>query len=157
MIFAETDGEKHNTITPIARRRGEAFELDLVLRNNLCTEEYPLGVYHPHAELHHIKKENIGLIEVMGLAVLPARLKDELKALEDKLVCGGDLRADPLTEKHADWAEELKGRYTFTAENAGEILRLEVGKVFKTVLEHAGVYKRDDAGRAAFIRFAESV
>ena len=157
MIFAETDGEKHNTITPIARRRGEAFELDLVLRNNLCTEEYPLGVYHPHAELHHIKKENIGLIEVMGLAVLPARLKDELKALEEKLVCGGDLRADPLTEKHADWAEELKSRYTFPSENAGDILRLEVGKVFKTVLEHAGVYKRDDAGRAAFIRFAESV
>ena len=156
-VIAFSDGEPHNTIPPIARRRGEAYELDLVLRNNLCTEEYPLGVYHPHAELHHIKKENIGLIEVMGLAVLPARLKDELKALEEKLVSGGDLRADPLTEKHADWAEELKSRYTFTSENAGDILRLEVGKVFKTVLEHAGVYKRDDAGRAAFIRFAESV
>jgi len=156
-IFAETDGEPHNTITPIARRRGEDYELDLVLRNNITTEEYPLGVYHPHQELHHIKKENIGLIEVMGLAVLPARLKGELAALAEALVSGGDIRADEVLSKHADWAEELKGRYTFTADNAMDILKDEVGKVFAQVLEHAGVYKRTDEGRAAFLRFVQSV
>jgi len=156
-IFAETDGEPHNTITPIARRRGEDYELDLVLRNNLTTQEHPLGVFHPHAELHHIKKENIGLIEVMGLAVLPARLRTELKVLEDAILEGADLRADAATEKHADWAEELKTRYDFTTENAGEILRYEVGQVFKTVLEHAGVFKCDEAGRKAFIRFVDSI
>ena len=156
-VFAETDGEPHNTITPIARRRGEDYELDLVLRNNLTTEEYPLGLFHPHQELHHIKKENIGLIEVMGLAVLPARLKTELKELEELLVTGGDLYASETAAKHAPWAEELKTRYTFTAENAASILRQEVGVVFSKVLEHAGVFKRDDAGRAAFLRFAESV
>ena len=156
-VFAETDGEPHNTITPIARRRGEDFELDLVLRNNLTTEEYPLGLFHPHQELHHIKKENIGLIEVMGLAVLPARLKTELKELEELLVNGGDLYASETAAKHAPWAEELKTRYTFTAENAEAILRQEVGVVFSKVLEHAGVFKRDEAGRAAFLRFAESV
>ena len=156
-IYAETDGEAHNTITPIARRRGEEYELDLVLRNNLTTEEHPLGLFHPHAELHHIKKENIGLIEVMGLAVLPARLKDELGELARRLASGEDLMASPLTEKHAPWAEELKKRYTFTAENADEIVKKEVGEVFKTVLEHAGVFKRDEEGRAAFLRFAASV
>ena len=119
-IFAETDGEPHNTITPIARRRGDDFELDLVLRNNITTPEHPLGVYHPHAELHHIKKENIGLIEVMGLAVLPARLKGELARLEKMLVSGGDIAADEELQKHAPWAEELKKRYTFTTENALE-------------------------------------
>ena len=157
MVFAETDGEPHNTITPIARRRGEDFELDLVLRNNLTTEEYPLGLFHPHQELHHIKKENIGLIEVMGLAVLPARLKTELKELEELLVSGGDLYASETAAKHAPWAEELKTRYTFTAENAESILRQEVGVVFSRVLEHAGVFKRDETGCAAFLRFAESV
>ena len=156
-VYAETDGEAHNTITPIARRRGEDYELDLVLRNNLTTDEHPLGLFHPHAELHHIKKENIGLIEVMGLAVLPARLRDELSELERRLVSGEDLTASPLTEKHAPWAQELKERYTFTADNAGAILQKEVGEVFKTVLEHAGVFKRDEEGRAAFLRFAESV
>ena len=156
-VFAETGGEPHNTITPIARRRGEDFELDLVLRNNLTTEEYPLGLFHPHQELHHIKKENIGLIEVMGLAVLPARLKTELKELEELLVNGGDLYASETAAKHAPWAEELKTRYTFTAENVESILRQEVGVVFSKVLEHAGVFKRDDTGRAAFLRFAESV
>ena len=156
-VFAETGGEPHNTITPIARRRGEDFELDLVLRNNLTTEEYPLGLFHPHQELHHIKKENIGLIEVMGLAVLPARLKTELKELEELLVSGGDLYRSETAAKHAPWAEELKKRYTFTADNAESILRQEVGVVFSKVLEHAGVFKRDDAGRAAFLRFAESV
>ena len=156
-IFAETDGEPHNTITPIARKRDGKFELDLVLRNNITTEEYPLGVYHPHQELHHIKKENIGLIEVMGLAVLPSRLKGELADLADALVESRDIRADEALEKHADWAEELKTRYTFTRENAMDILQKEVGAVFATVLEHAGVYKCTDEGRAAFLRFINSV
>ena len=156
-IFAETDGEKHNTITPIARRRGADFELDLVLRNNRTTAEYPLGLFHPHPELHHIKKENIGLIEVMGLAVLPARLKEELRELAAVLVTDGDLHATPSLASHAAWAEQLKTRYRFTAENAEEILRQEVGVVFMKVLEHAGVFKRDEAGRAAFLRFAENV
>ena len=157
MILAETDGVPHNTITPIARRRGSDYELDLVLRNNLTTPEHPLGLYHPHAELHHIKKENIGLIEVMGLAVLPARLKTELAALGDVLVRGGDLRADPLTASHADWAEDIASRYTITEDNVMQIIQKEVGLVFATVLEHAGVYKRTDAGKAAFLRFIEHV
>ena len=156
-VFAETDGEPHNTITPIARMRAGQFELDLVLRNNITTEEYPLGVYHPHQELHHIKKENIGLIEVMGLAVLPARLKDELDGVARALVRGDDLRADEALAKHADWAEELKTRYTFTAENAEDILRQEVGAVFAQVLEHAGVFKRTPEGQEAFLRFIQSV
>ena len=156
-IFAETDGEPHNTITPIARMRDGRYELDLVLRNNLTTEEYPLGVYHPHQELHHIKKENIGLIEVMGLAVLPARLKGELALLAEALVAGRDIRADEALEKHADWAEELRTRYTFTRENAMDILKKEVGVVFAQVLEHAGVYKCTAEGRTAFLRFIESV
>jgi len=156
-VFAETGGEPHNTITPIARMREEKFELDLVLRNNITTPEYPLGVYHPHQELHHIKKENIGLIEVMGLAVLPARLKDELSGLAEALVSGGDVRADPALEKHAPWAEELLGRYTFTRENAMDILKVETGRVFAAVLEHAGVFKRTSQGREAFLRFLESV
>ena len=157
MILAETEGVPHNTITPIARRRGADYELDLVLRNNLTTAEHPLGLYHPHAELHHIKKENIGLIEVMGLAVLPARLKTELTALGEALAAGRDLRADPLTASHADWAEGFAPRYTITADNAMQIIQKEVGLVFATVLEHAGVYKRTAEGRAAFLRFAESV
>ena len=156
-IFAETNGEPHNTITPIARMRNGKFELDLVLRNNITTEEYPLGVYHPHQELHHIKKENIGLIEVMGLAVLPSRLKGELTDLADALVEGRDIRADEVLEKHADWVEELQKRYTFTSENAMGILQKEVGVVFATVLEHAGVYKCTDEGRAAFLRFISNV
>ena len=156
-IFAETDGEPHNTITPIARKRGDQYELDLVLRNNLTTEEFPLGVFHPHPELHHIKKENIGLIEVMGLAVLPSRLKSELSQLAEVLVSGGDLRADEAIAKHADWAEELKQRYTFTAENVMDILHTEVGRVFARVLEDAGVYKCTTEGRAAFERFINSV
>ena len=155
-VFAETDGEPHNTITPIARMRDGKFELDLVLRNNITTAEYPLGVYHPHQELHHIKKENIGLIEVMGLAVLPARLKDELDGVARALVRGDDLRADETLAKHADWAEELKSRHVFTAENAGELLRQEVGAVFAQVLEHAGVFKCTPEGREAFLRFIHS-
>ena len=157
VIYAETDGVPHNTITPIARMREGRFELDLVLRNNLTTEEHPLGLYHPHAELHHIKKENIGLIEVMGLAVLPARLKEELAAVAEALVSGADLRADELTEKHADWAEGFRSKYTITAENALEIVRKETGLVFAQVLEHAGVYKCTDEGRAAFLRFLNNI
>ncbi len=153
-IFAETDGEPHNTITPIARRRGSDYELDLVLRNNITTAEHPLGVYHPHAELHHIKKENIGLIEVMGLAVLPARLKAELAAA---LATGADLRADERTEKHADWAEGFASKYTITADNALDIVEKETGLVFAQVLEHAGVYKRTAEGKAAFLRFLEQI
>ena len=156
-ILAETEGEPHNTITPIARMREGKFELDLVLRNNITTEEYPLGVYHPHQELHHIKKENIGLIEVMGLAVLPARLKGELALLAEALVRGEALRAGETLGKHADWAEELKTRYSFTRENALDILKKEVGAVFAQVLEHAGVYKCTPEGRAAFVRFIETV
>ena len=157
MVLAETDGEPHNTITPIARRRGADYELDLVLRNNLTTPEHPLGLYHPHAELHHIKKENIGLIEVMGLAVLPARLKTELAAVADKLVRGEDLREDPLTEAHADWAEGFKGKYSLTADNALDIVYQETGLVFAKVLEHAGVYARTPAGQEAFLRFLRQV
>ena len=156
-IFAETDGVPHNTITPIARRRGSDYEIDLVLRNNLTTEEHPLGLYHPHAELHHIKKENIGLIEVMGLAVLPARLKNELAVLGEKMVKGEDLRADPLTAFHAEWAERIMQENKVTADNVTDILQREVGLVFAQVLEHAGVYKRTEEGKKAFLRFAESV
>ncbi len=128
-----------------------------MLRNNLTTPEHPLGLYHPHAELHHIKKENIGLIEVMGLAVLPARLKAELAAVADKLVSGGDLREDPLTAAHADWAEAFAPNYTFTADNAMDIVRKETGLVFAQVLECAGVYKRTPEGQAAFLRFIQQV
>ena len=156
-ILAETDGEPHNTITPIARRRGEDYELDLVLRNNLTTAEHPLGLYHPHAELHHIKKENIGIIEVMGLAVLPARLKAELAAVAEKLVSGEDLHADPLTESHASWAEGFRNKYQFTPENALDIVQKETGLVFSQVLEHAGVYKRTPEGKEAFLRFLRQV
>jgi UDPglucose--hexose-1-phosphate uridylyltransferase len=157
VIYAETDGVPHNTITPIARRRGEDYELDLVLRNNLTTQEHPLGLYHPHQELHHIKKENIGLIEVMGLAVLPARLKKELAAVADGLVSGADLRQNPLTQSHAQWAEQFSRNYTITAENAMDIVEEETGLVFAQVLEHAGVYARTEEGKAAFLRFLHSI
>ena len=155
-IYAETDGEAHNTITPIARMRDGSFELDLVLRNNITTPQHPLGVSHPHSELHHIKKENIGLIEVMGLAVLPARLKGEMERLAEHLVKNGadGLENDETLAKHADWARELCTKYTFTKENADGILREEIGRVFAKVLEHAGVYKRDEKGKEAFERFA---
>ena len=157
MIYAETDGVPHNTITPIARMREGKYELDLVLRNNLTTPEHPLGLYHPHEELHHIKKENIGLIEVLGLAVLPARLKKELAAVAEGLVSGADLRANELTAKHADWAEGFAPKYTITADNALDIVQRETGLVFAQVLEHAGVYKRDKAGRDAFLRFLHTI
>lgn len=157
-IFAETGGEPHNTITPIARRNKERYELDLVLRNNITTPEHPLGVFHPHSELHHIKKENIGLIEVMGLAVLPARLKAEIAALEDAILSGRDIAADEAISQHAAWADEIKARHNdIRRENISDILRQETGLVFAKVLEHAGVYKRTAEGKAAFNKFAESV
>ena len=154
-VVAFSDGEPHNTITPIARRRGADYELDLVLRCNITTEEYPLGVFHPHPDKHHIKKENIGLIEVMGLAVLPSRLKKELSDLAIALAEGQPLTGE--LEKHAVWAGELKTRYSFTAENALEILLQETGRVFAGVLEDAGVYKNDEQGREAFRCFAAAV
>jgi len=153
-IFAETDGEKHNTITPIARKRGDLFELDLALRNNITTEEHPLGVYHPHAHLHHIKKENIGLIEVMGLAVLPSRLKSEMEQLADYIVNGKDLRSNEALEKHADWVDDFSKNYDrIDSSNVNEILQQEIGKVFCEVLECAGVYKNTKEGMDAFLRF----
>lgn len=157
MILAETEGVPHNTITPIARRRGDDYELDLVLRNNLTTAEHPLGLYHPHAELHHIKKENIGLIEVMGLAVLPARLKEELSAVARKLAAGEELHGDPLTDSHADWADQIAARRDITADNAILVVQEEVGQVFANVLEQAGVYKRTEDGQKAFERFVLQV
>ncbi len=166
-VFAETDGEPHNTITPIARRRGEDYELDLVLRNNITTKEHPLGVYHPHAKLHHIKKENIGLIEVMGLAVLPARLKDEMSALEEALIDGRSIRKDGVLAKHADWVEEFLPKYGITPgtaledvvspEKLHEMIEREIGLVFLRVLEDAGVYKCTGEGRAAFTRFTDYI
>ncbi len=156
-IFAETQGEKHNTITPIARMAQGKYQMDLVLRNNITTEEYPLGVYHPHPELHHIKKENIGLIEVMGLAVLPARLKEEMALLKETILTGGDLLATESLAKHAPWAKKLMEKYRFTPENAETILQQEIGAVFARVLEDAGVFKRDPRGRAAFRRFVRAV
>ncbi len=157
-IFAETDGTPHNTITPIARKRGDNYELDLVLRNNITTEEHPLGVYHPHAELHHIKKENIGLIEVMGLAVLPARLKDEMAQLKKAMLEGADIRANEDLAKHADWVEEFSAAYDSIDEsNIDKILENEIGKVFMHVLEDAGVYKRTKEGQEAFDRFTLSL
>ena len=155
-IFAETDGEPHNTITPIARKVGDTFELDLTLRNNITTEEHPLGVYHPHAHLHHIKKENIGLIEVMGLAVLPARLKKEMAELEEAILCGADLRQNEVLAAHADWAEEFLTRHSeVNAENIHEIVQQEIGLVFMQVLEDAGVYKCTEDGRKGFERFID--
>jgi UDPglucose--hexose-1-phosphate uridylyltransferase len=157
-IYAETDGEPHNTITPIARCRSGIYELDLVLRNNITTDEHPLGVYHPHAELHHIKKENIGLIEVMGLAILPSRLVSELDRLADAIINGKDIRVDGTIEKHVDWVEEFLPKYDKIDDgNVMKILQDEIGLVFSKVLEHAGVYKRDAEGQAAFDRFIQTL
>ncbi len=156
-VISFSDGEPHNTITPIARRRGEDYELDLVLRCNICTPEHPLGVFHPHAGKHHIKKENIGLIEVMGLAVLPSRLKQELTALAEAAAEGRDISGDEILGKHAVWLSQLKEKYTFTAENALDIILQETGRVFAAVLEDAGVFKRTPEGMEAFLRFADRV
>ena len=157
-IYAETNGEPHNTITPIARKNGDTYELDLTLRNNITTDEHPLGVCHPHAQYHHIKKENIGLIEVMGLAVLPSRLKEELELLADYIVNGKDIRSNKKIEKHADWVEEFLPTYdNITKENVMEILQKEVGNVFTHVLEDAGVYKCTEQGRADFLKFIHTL
>lgn len=156
-IFCETDDTPHNTITPIARMRDDLYELDLVLRNNITTKDCPMGLYHPHAQYHHIKKENIGLIEVMGLAVLPARLKDEILTLEDALLNGKDIRADESIAKHADWVEEWLPNYTITKDNLHSIIQKEIGDVFAKVLECAGVFKRTPDGQSAFLRFLHSL
>ena len=157
-VFAETDGVPHNTITPIARKKGDSFEIDLVLRNNITTDEHPMGVYHPHKQYHHIKKENIGLIEVMGLAILPSRLVSELEAVKNAILNNDDLRASELTASHADWVEEfLPNHPEFNADNAMDIIKEETGKVFLHVLEDAGVYRCTPDGREAFMRFLESV
>lgn len=156
-IFSETDGEPHNTITPIARMNGDLYEMDLVLRNNITTEEKPWGVYHPEEKLHHIKKENIGLIEVMGLAVLPARLKKEMLTLGEAIVEGKDIRTMEEIEKHADWVDEWRNHYNITKENVNQILKDEIAKVFVKVLECAGVYKRTEEGQNAFRKFISTL
>ena len=156
-IHAVTGGEPHNTITPIARMRDSKFEIDLVLRNNLTSDERPLGIYHPRPEYHNIKKENIGLIEVMGLAVLPSRLKEELDILATLILADADVRSNEKTAKHADWLDKFKNNYKFTPENVSDILKKEVGKTFVGVLCDAGVYKRDDDGKFGFLRFIDHI
>ena len=156
-IYAYTDGQMHNTITPIARRRGELYELDLVLRNNITTEEHPLGVYHPHAEHHSIKKENIGLIEVMGLAVLPARLKGEMALMKSAILEGKSFADIPELKKHAGWFSAFSDKYEFTEDNTEEIIKKEIGRTFIGVLRDSGVYKDTEEGRAAFLRFVAAV
>jgi UDPglucose--hexose-1-phosphate uridylyltransferase len=156
-VYAYTDGEPHNTVTPIARFRDGKFELDLVLRNNITTEEHPLGVYHPHADLHNIKKENIGLIEVMGLAVLPARLRDEIATMCEFIAAGRDFSEDESIVKHKEWYEAFKGNYEFTPENTEQIIKKEIGRTFERVLEDAGVYKRTPEGQCAFLRFIATI
>lgn len=157
-IFANTDGEPHNTITPIARFRDGMYELDLALRNNITTPEHPLGVYHPHEKLHHIKKENIGLIEVMGLAVLPSRLKNEMNLLAEYIIEGKDISGNEDIAKHADWANEiLSTRHDITSENVMEVLKTEIGKVFVKVLEDAGVYKCTPEGLESFKKFIDTL
>lgn len=156
-IFANTNGEAHNTITPIARKRGEFFELDLALRNNITTNEHPLGYFHPHEEFHHVKKENIGLIEVMGLAVLPARLKNEMEILADYIVSGKDIKENELISKHSEWVNGFLPKYTITRDNVMEVLEKEIGILFVGILENTGVFKCDEKGRAAFVKFTESL
>ena len=152
-IFAETDGELHNTITPIARRKNDKFELDLVLRNNITTDEHPLGVFHPHSNLHHIKKENIGLIEVMGLAVLPPRLKNEIEELKNYILNNLDINSNENIKKHACWIENLRKKYNFNSENIEEIFRYEIGQIFVEILKDSGVFKRNSDGQKAFEKF----
>lgn len=156
-IFSQTDGEPHNTVTPIARRKGDMFELDLVLRNNITTDEHPLGVFHPHSEIHNIKKENIGLIEVMGLAVLPSRLKNEMRLLEKAILNGDDFRDDETIGKHFEWFNSFKDKYDFNEDNITSVLQSEIGGTFAKALEHAGVFKRDENGLAGFDRFVEAL
>ena len=156
-IYSQTDGEPHNTVTPIARMRNGLYELDLVLRNNITTKEHPLGVFHPHSEKHNIKKENIGLIEVMGLAVLPSRLKKEMALLKSAILEDRDFSSDEVLSKHWEWFNAFKDKYEFNADNTDDILNLEIGKTFKEVLEDAGVFKRNEKGMEGFDRFMESL
>ncbi len=156
-IFAETDGERHNTVTPIARFRDGKYELDVVFRNNITTEQFPDGYYHPHPEYHHIKKENIGLIEVMGLAVLPSRLKAEMSLLKDAMLAGADIAADERIAKHADWAKDIMARHTVTAENCDKILEDEIGLAFSCILEQCGVFERTEKGKAQFLKFLAGI
>lgn len=156
-IYAKTEGTPHNTITPIARMRNGKFELDLVLRNNITTEDCPLGYYHPHPEYHHIKKENIGLIEVMGLAVLPSRLKNEMAVLGKAMVNGEDISANETIAAHKEWAEMIMQKYDINESNINDILKKEIGIVFTSILGQCGVYSRDEEGKAGFLRFIESV
>ena len=157
-IYAYSDQEPHNTITPIARKNGDNYELDLILRNNITTKEHPYGVYHPHEELHHIKKENIGLIEVMGLAILPARLLDEMELLKEYILEGKEIASNQIIEKHKRWVEEFIPKYDFVnEENIDSILKKEIGIVFLMVLQHAGVYKRNAEGQEAFLRFIDTI
>lgn len=156
-IFSQTDGEPHNTITPIARFKNGKFEIDLVLRNNITTKGFPDGLYHPHPEYHHLKKENIGLIEVMGLAVLPSRLKSEMTELKNAMLSGEDIKSNPVISKHAAWAEEILSRYNITRENCDRILKDETGKAFSKILEQCAVFPRTDEGKKAFSRFCEEV
>jgi UDPglucose--hexose-1-phosphate uridylyltransferase len=158
MIHAETNGTPHNTITPIARKNGDEYIIDLVLRNNITTDDRPMGLYHPAPQLHHIKKENIGLIEVMGLAVLPARLAEEISLMEDALSCGKSLRDDPRLAPHADWCDDVVSRHPeLSSDNVRQILEDEIGEVFLKVLTDAGVFKRDEKGRDAFLRFIDFI
>ena len=157
VIFAETDGIQHNTVTPIARKNSDTYVCDIVLRNNLTTKDRPLGLFHPNPTLHHIKKENIGLIEVMGLAVLPARLKEEIAVMREFIIAGKDLASDERIEKHKDWFLRFKDNYEFTEENTEDILKEEIGKTFQRVLEDAGVYKNTESGRNAFLRFIATI
>lgn len=156
-IFSQTDGTPHNTITPIARFRKGKFEIDLVLRNNITTDEYPDGVYHPHPQHHHIKKENIGLIEVMGLAVLPSRLKTEMALLKDAILKGEDITANEAIAKHSQWVEEVKKNNVITEDNCQKVLQDEIGKVFADILGQCGVFARNDEGKAQFLKFVEAV
>ncbi|MBD8070485.1 UDP-glucose--hexose-1-phosphate uridylyltransferase [Bacillus sp. PS06] len=160
-IHAMTGDVPHNTITPIARRRNSLFEIDLVLRNNRTNDEHPLGIFHPHAEVHHIKKENIGLIEVMGLAVLPGRLKDELQHLGELMLHDQfqeEIKKNEDIEKHLEWAMAIKEKYSEINESTiDEILKQEVGLVFSEILEHCGVYKRTEQGKTAFIDFLQTI
>ena len=156
-IFAETDGESHNTVTPIARFRDGKYELDVVFRNNITTEQFPDGYYHPHPEYHHIKKENIGLIEVMGLAVLPSRLKTEMAILKDAMLAGADIAADERIAKHADWAKDIMARHNITADNCDKILEDEIGLVFSRILEQCGVFERTEKGKAQFLKFLAEI
>ena len=157
-IYAQTGGEPHNTITPIARKTGETYELDLTLRNNITTAEHPLGLFHPHEQYHHIKKENIGLIEVMGLAVLPSRLKNEMELLADCLVKGTPIEEEESLRKHVDWVEQFVPKYKeINKENVMDILKEEIGQVFVKVLEDAGVYKCTEKGRKQFERFISTL